>query len=188
MENGSQMPENITDSIGKGYIQIYTGNCKGKTTAALGLAFRAMGHGLKTYIGQFIKKHPYGEIESARMVSPYITIEQYGRGAFIHVSETISPEDIECARKGLATAIEAMMSGQYSIIVLDEILTACHFKLISQADILKIMSDKPCGVELVLTGRYAPADIIEAADLVTEMTEVKHYYQKGVPARPGIER
>jgi cob(I)alamin adenosyltransferase len=179
---------NVKDSIGKGYIQVYTGNCKGKTTAALGLAFRAMGHGLRTYIGQFIKKHPYGEIQSAQMVSPYITIEQYGRGAFIHVSETLSPEDIEYARKGLLKATEAMMSGAYSIVILDEILTACHFKLFSSSDILKIIYQKPCGVELVLTGRYAPADIIEAADLVTEMTEIKHYYQKGVPARSGIER
>jgi cob(I)alamin adenosyltransferase len=180
--------DEVSESIGKGYIQVYTGNCKGKTTAALGLAFRAMGHGLKTYIGQFIKKHPYGEIESARMVSPYITIEQYGRGAFIHVSETISYEDIEFARKGLLRAGDVIMSGEYSIIVLDEILTACYFKLVSESDILKLMSQKPAGVELVLTGRYATADIIEAADLVTEMTEVKHYYQKGIPARPGIER
>jgi len=180
--------ENDMESIGKGYIQVYTGNCKGKTTASLGLAFRAMGHGLKTYIGQFIKKHPYGEVESVGMVSPYITIEQYGRGSFIHVSETISQEDIEFARKGLARATGVMLSGEYNIIVLDEILTACHFNLISQADILRIMSEKPFGVELVLTGRYATADIIEAADLVTEMTEVKHYYQKGVAARPGIER
>ncbi len=180
--------ENDMESIGKGYIQVYTGNCKGKTTASLGLAFRAMGHGLKTYIGQFIKKHPYGEVESVGMVSPYITIEQYGRGAFIHVSETHSAEDIECARKGLARAASVMLSGEYNIIVLDEILTACHFKLVSSGDILEIISKKPYGVELVLTGRNAPADILEAADLVTEMTEVKHYYKKGVPARTGIER
>jgi cob(I)alamin adenosyltransferase len=188
MNNGGKMSANESGSIGRGYIQVYTGNCKGKTTAALGLAFRAMGHGLKTYIGQFIKKHPYGEIESARMVSSFITIEQYGKGAFIHVSETISPEDTECARKGLLRAGEVMLSGEYHIVVLDEILTACYFKLISSGDILKLLSQKPAGVELVLTGRYAPADIIEAADLVTEMREVKHYYQKGVPARPGIER
>ncbi len=182
------MPENTKDSIGRGYIQVYTGNCKGKTTAALGLAFRAMGHGLKTYIGQFIKKHPYGEIESVRMVSPYIIIEQYGRGEFIHVSDSLVAEDIEFARDGLSRATGVMLSGEYNIIVLDEILTACYFKLVSQSDILKIMSAKPSGIELVLTGRYAPAGIIEAADLVTEMTEIKHYYQKGVPARAGIER
>ena len=180
--------DNEIEPIGKGYVQVYTGNCKGKTTAALGLAFRAMGHGLKTYIGQFIKKHPYGEVESAKMVSPYITIEQYGRGAFIHVSETLSPEDIEFAEKGIARATAAMLSGEYNIIILDEILTACHFKLFSSSVILNIISQKPYGVELVLTGRYAPADIMEAADLVTEMTEVKHYYRKGVPARTGIER
>jgi cob(I)alamin adenosyltransferase len=147
-----------------------------------------MGHGLKTYIGQFIKKHPYGEIESAKMVSPYITVEQYGRGAFIHVSETLSAEDIEFAAKGLARATAVMLSSEYNIIILDEILTACHFKLFSAGDILEIISKKPYGVELVLTGRYAPAEILEAADLVTEMVEVKHYYKKGVPARTGIER
>lgn len=176
------------ETIGKGYVQIYTGNCKGKTTAALGLAFRAMGHGLKTYIGQFIKNHPYGEIQSARLVSDYITIEQYGRGCFIHAGNQPSEEDFAAARKGLSRAIDIVQSGGFNIVVLDEILTACHFRLVSPEDILKIISGKPDGLELVLTGRYAPGAIIAAADLVTEMKEVKHYYQQGVLARTGIER
>ncbi len=182
------MSPDATDLIGRGYVHVYTGNCKGKTTAALGLAFRAMGYGLKTYIGQFIKKHPYGEIESARMVSPCITIEQYGRGEFIHAGDIPSSEDIDAARRGLARAADIMLSGDYDIVVLDEILTACHFRLVSQSEILTFISRKPPGVELVLTGRYAPVKIIDAADLVTEMSEVKHYYRKGVPARAGIER
>jgi len=182
------MPPEILDSIGKGYVHVYTGNCKGKTTAALGLAFRAMGHGLKTYIGQFIKKHPYGEIESARMVPDYITIEQYGRGKFMHVKDSPSQKDIDAARMGLARASDVILSGDYNIVVLDEILTACHFKLVSSDDILALLSGKPDGLELVLTGRYAPAEIISRADLVTEMKEVKHYFHKGVPARTGIER
>jgi cob(I)alamin adenosyltransferase len=182
------MSSNTTPAIGKGYIQVYTGNCKGKTTAALGLAFRAMGHGLKTYIGQFIKGQEYGELKAAQMVSPYITIEQYGRGAFIHVSRSPEPVDVDCARQGLSKAAEAMLSGCYDIVVLDESLTACFFNLISPDDILTLMSQKPDGLELVLTGRYAPAEIISRADLVTEMVEVKHYFTQGVPARAGIER
>ncbi len=177
-----------TALIGKGYVQVYTGNCKGKTTAALGLAFRAMGHGLKTYIGQFIKGQEYGELKAALMVAPYITIEQYGRGAFIHVSGSPEPADVECARVGLTRAVAAMVSGCYDIVVLDESLTACFFNLISPDDILALISRKPDGMELVLTGRYAPAEIIKRADLVTEMVEVKHYFQRGVVARAGIER
>ena len=177
-----------TNPIGKGYIQIYTGDCKGKTTAALGLAFRAMGHGLKTYIGQFMKGQAYGELNAAKMVAPYITIEQYGRGEFVHVKSTPAAEDIDDAQKGLAKTREAMTSGMYSIIVLDEIFTACHFKLVSKEDIIAFMEKKPDGLELVMTGRYAPAESIEKADLVTEMKQIKHYYQKNVPARIGIER
>lgn len=177
-----------TDLIDKGYIQVYTGNGKGKTTAALGLAFRAMGHGMKTYIGQFMKGQRYGELESAGMVPPYITIEQYGRGQFIHVKPSPDREDIDSARSGMTKATGVLLSGDYNIVVLDEILTANHFGLISTDDILSLMKDKPSATELVLTGRYAPREVIDAADLVTEMVEVKHYYQKGVPARAGIER
>jgi cob(I)alamin adenosyltransferase len=176
-----------TDSIGKGYIQVYTGNCKGKTTATLGLAFRAMGHGLKTYIGQFMKSQPYGEVRAAAMGAPYITIEQYGKNGLIHVKPSPAEEDVKAAENGLAKARHRFLSGDYDIVVLDEIFTACYFRLISVKDILSLMADKPPGVELILTGRYAPRPVIEAADLVTEMREVKHYYQQGVAARTGIE-
>jgi len=171
----------------KGYVQVYTGNCKGKTTAALGLAFRAMGSGYRTYIGQFMKGQEYGELESARMTAPFITIEQYGRKDLVHVKDPPLPEDVRMAADGLARARLAMASGEYSIVVFDEILTARCFNLVSVATILEVIREKPDNVEMVLTGRYAPQEVIDAADLVTEMVEVKHYFMKGVGARRGIE-
>jgi cob(I)alamin adenosyltransferase len=174
--------------LGKGYVQVYTGNGKGKTTAALGLAFRAVGHGLKTYIGQFMKGQRYGELEAAKMTHPHITIEQYGRKGLIHVQKPPREEDVQMTKEGLKKGMRAMLSGKYDIVVLDEILTGCYFELISPGEILEMINRKPEGVELVLTGRYALPEIIEAADLVTDMREVKHYYQKGVVARDGIER
>jgi cob(I)alamin adenosyltransferase len=184
---GEEMPAEKKESIGKGYIQVYTGNCKGKTTATLGLAFRAMGYGLKTYIGQFMKSQPYGEVRAAQMVAPFITIEQYGKNGLIHVKPSPEKKDINAAQSGLARASDRLLSGDYNLVVLDEIFTAAYFRLIKVEDILALMADKPFGVELILTGRYAPKEVIEAADLVTEMLEVKHYFQKGIAARIGIE-
>ena len=171
----------------KGCVQVYTGNCKGKTTAAMGLAFRAMGSGFKTYIGQFMKGQEYGELHSAGMVKPYITIEQYGRKDLIHVTNPPLEEDVRMAQEGLSRARRAMLSGDYDIVVFDEILTARVFHLISTETILELLKERPDNVEVVLTGRYAPQEVIDAADLVTEMVEVKHYYSKGVSARRGIE-
>jgi cob(I)alamin adenosyltransferase len=172
----------------KGYVQVYTGNSKGKSTAALGLAFRAMGRGLKTYVGQFMKGQKYGELKSAEMCQPYITIEQYGKDTFIHVKNPPNAEDVQMAREGLAKAKKAMLSGEYDIIVFDEINTSHFFNLITTEEMLDVIKSKPDGVEVIFTGRYAPPEVIEAADLVTEMIEVKHYFEKGVPARDGIER
>ena len=174
--------------LDRGYVQVYTGNGKGKTTAALGLALRAAGHGLKTYIGQFMKGQHYGELEAAKLVKPYITIEQYGRPGWVHVHKPPKEEDVRLAQEGLRRAREAMLSGEYDIIVLDEITTAHYFELISLEDMLELIRSKPENVELVFSGRYAPQELIEIADLVTEMREVKHYYRKGIPARDGIER
>ncbi|HBQ28033.1 MAG TPA: cob(I)yrinic acid a,c-diamide adenosyltransferase [Desulfotomaculum sp.] len=171
----------------KGYVQVYAGNGKGKTTAALGLAFRAMGRGLKTYIGQFMKGQFYAELKSATMVQPYITIEQYGRKD-VHVQKPPGEEDIQLAQEGLSKARKAMLSGDYDLIIFDEINTAYFYQLISLNDMLNLIADKPDGVEIVFTGRYVPPEIIDQADLVTEMIEVKHYFQKGVYARDGIER
>jgi cob(I)alamin adenosyltransferase len=174
-------------SLGKGYIQVYTGNGKGKTTAALGLAFRAMGCGLKTYIGQFMKGQKYSELNAAMMVSNYITIEQYGKTEFTRVKEHPDTEDVRMAKAGLVKARKAMLSGKYDIVVLDEINTAHFFQLITVGEMLEFVTEKPEGVELIFTGRYAPKELIEAADLVTEMVEVKHYYRKGLVSRKGIE-
>ncbi|MFW6056360.1 MAG: cob(I)yrinic acid a,c-diamide adenosyltransferase [Chloroflexota bacterium] len=181
------MAEEKSARLEKGYAQVYTGNCKGKTTAALGLAFRAMGNGMKTYIGQFMKGQQYGELESARMVAPYITIEQYGKPELVHVVDPPLQEDIDMAQEGLRKARAAMMSGHYDIIVFDEILTAHCFHLISLEDMLELLKARPDCVEIVFTGRYAPQEVIDAVDLVTEMAEVKHYYSQGVCARRGIE-
>lgn len=173
----------------KGFIQIYTGNGKGKTTAALGLAVRAAGRGLKTYIGQFLKGQDYGELHSLKALSSFITIEQFGRKGFIHVTRgDPDQEDIDRAQKGLKKCLEAMLSGKYDIIILDEINVALDFKLISEKDIHNFLDKKPEKVEVILTGRYAPESISRRAHLVTEMKEIKHYYQQGIQARPGIEK
>ncbi len=172
----------------KGYIQVYTGNGKGKTTAALGVAFRAAGHKQKVYIGQFLKGQMYGELLSAKSFSPYITINQFGRRGFIHVTKDPDEEDIKKAKKGLKKCLEAMLSEKYRIIVLDEINVAVYFNLLTEKEVLEFLDQKPEKVEIILTGRYAPASFLKRADLVTEMKEKKHYYKKGVKAREGIEK
>jgi len=172
----------------KGYIQVYTGNGKGKTTAALGLALRAAGHGLRSYIGQFLKGQAYGELVSARKLAPWIIIEQFGRKGFVHVTENADEEDVRRARAGLEKCRRAMLSGRFTVVVLDEINVALHFRLLEEKDILSFLDQKPAQVEVVLTGRYAPPSLLRRADLVTEMKEKKHYYARGVRARLGIEK
>jgi len=171
-----------------GCIQVYTGNGKGKTTAALGLAFRAAGRGQRTYIAQFLKGQPTGEIEAARKLAPLILIEQFGREGFITVRDAPEDEDVSRAKAGLARALEAMLSGEFRIVVLDEINTAVHFNILLEPDVLAFIGQRPPDVELVLTGRYAPVAFIDRADLVTEMKEIKHYFDKGLRAREGIEK
>jgi cob(I)alamin adenosyltransferase len=181
------MSTNKQNPLGKGYVQVYTGNGKGKTTAALGLAFRAMGSGLKTYIGQFMKGQKYSELDAVKKVPDFITIEQYGDVNFTYTKDPPDPENVKSARAGLGKARQAMLSGRYNIIILDEINTAHFFHLITLAEMLNLIKEKPDGVELVFTGRYAPKELIEAADLVTEMVEIKHYYKTGMISRKGIE-
>jgi cob(I)alamin adenosyltransferase len=169
-----------------GLIHVYTGDGKGKTTAALGLALRAAGHGWRTYIGQFMKGQDYGERQAAAMLGGLLTIEQFGKPTFIHVGQA-TPEDARLAREGLAAARRAMLSGQYQIVVLDEVNVALYFELLTVQDVLDVIDDKPDGVELVLTGRRVPDEIVARADYVTEMQERRHPYQKGILARKGIE-
>jgi cob(I)alamin adenosyltransferase len=171
-----------------GFIQVYTGNGKGKTTAALGLALRAAGSGFKTYVAQFLKGQPTGEIEAAKRLSPLVRIEQFGREGFIMVKDGPEDEDVSRARAGLEKALQAMLSGDYRIVVLDEVNTAVHFRILPEKDVLDFLDKRPAGVEVVLTGRYAPDSFIDRADLVTEMKDVKHYYDRGVKAREGIEK
>ncbi len=170
----------------KGYVQVYTGDGKGKTTAALGLALRAVGAGLKVYIAQFVKGMHYSELISLDMLSEHITLKQYGRNCFINKDP--QKEDIQAAQEGLREVREVMNSGEYQVIILDEANIATLYDLFSVEDLLDIIKKKPEDVELVITGRRADPRIIEAADLVTEMKEVKHYYQNGISARDGIEK
>ncbi len=172
----------------KGYIHVYTGNGKGKTTAALGLALRAAGYGFRSYIAQFLKGQPYGEIEAVKKLGGTIVIEQFGRKGFIHITENPDEEDIARARHALKRSLEVMLSGKFQIIILDEINVAMYLGLLTEKEVLDFLAKKPESVEVVLTGRYAPASIVRRADLVTEMKEKKHYYQQGVRARKGIEK
>ena len=170
----------------KGYIQIYTGDGKGKTTAAFGLALRAAGAGLKVYIAQFVKGIEYSELKSVEKLSDLITLRQYGLGFF--VNRKPNEEDIRAAREGLKEVREIMCSGMYDLVILDEANIATYYDLFSIEDLLDFMRAKPENVELVITGRMADPRIIESADLVTEMKEIKHYYHSGVEARVGIEK
>lgn len=170
----------------KKYIQLYMGNGKGKTTAAIGLAVRAAGYGLKTYIGQFMKGWPYGELAALKNF-PLITIEQYGDENCIR-KEDVNENHIERARQGLEKILNAMHSGQYDILILDEINVAVWFGLLPVADVVAVLARRPETIEVVLTGRNAPKELIDAADLVTEMKEIKHYYTNGILARDGIDR
>ena len=168
----------------KGLVQIYTGNGKGKTTAALGLALRAAGAGFKVYIGQFIKNKAYSEIKALKNIKN-IKIEQYGRGCFI--KKKPKKIDIAYAEKGLSKARKNIVSGKYDVVILDEVNIALSLGLIKMKDIFNLIKHKPISVELVLTGRYCPRKLLKYAALVTEMKEIKHPYKKGIKARLGIE-
>jgi cob(I)alamin adenosyltransferase len=170
----------------RGLVQVYTGDGKGKSSAAFGLALRAIGRGLKVYIIQFIKGgFDYGELYIVDKL-PNLTLRAFGRGKFV-TEKPPAKVDIEFAEEALALAEKVVKSGEYDIVILDEINVALHLKLVEIEKVLEIVKKKPKHVELVLTGRHAPAEIVEAADLVTEMREVKHPYNKGFEARKGIE-
>jgi cob(I)alamin adenosyltransferase len=165
-------------------IQVYTGNGKGKTTAALGLALRAAGAGLSVYIGQFIKGRCYSELKALKKFKN-ITLEQFGRGCFIKIKP--SAKDIQLAKKGLERIRQVISRRKYDLVVLDEINIALHLKLLKLSDVASLIQRAPPNTELVLTGRYAHPKIIKLADLVSEIKERKHYFRRGVKARKGIE-
>jgi len=174
-------------SWNRGYVQVYTGEGKGKTTAALGLALRAAGHGLRTYVGQFMKGRPSGEHEAAKRLGGLITIETYGSGRFLDPAQPPDAGEAARAREGLGRARAAMLSGEYRIVVLDEVCVAIAFGLLTTAEVLAFVRERPEPVELILTGRQAPPELIEAADLVSDIHAVKHYFDRGAGAREGIE-
>ena len=169
-----------------GYVHVYTGDGKGKTTAAWGWALRAAGAGWKVFSGQFAKGMNYSELAALERFADLITIRQFGRPRFVDRE----PEwaDIDCAEQGLLECRSALVSGDYSLVVLDEANVAVALKLFSVDELVELMDAKPEHVELVITGRWAHYQVINRADLVTEMREVKHYYRQGVLARTGIEK
>lgn len=170
----------------KGYVQVYTGDGKGKTTAAIGQAVRAVGAGLTVFIAQFVKGMEYSELKALSRFAPQLVVRQYGRNAFIHSHPTA--EDFRLAREGYDEVVRLVRSGSYDLVILDEANIAVHFSLLTVDDLLALIDGKPDAVELIITGRKAHPRLIERADLVTEMQEVKHYYQQGVAARDGIEK
>lgn len=169
----------------QGYIHVYTGNGKGKTTAALGLSLRAAAAGKKVYIGQFVKGMHYSELDLLPTIAN-ITLKQYGRGCFIYTQPT--EEDYAAARAGLEEMAQILRSGEYDLVILDEVNIALYYGLFSFDDLKKALLQRAQQVEVVLTGRYAPQELIDMADLVTEMREIKHYYAQGIEARTGIEK
>lgn len=169
----------------QGFIQVYTGNGKGKTTAALGLALRAYGAGKSVFIGQFVKGKHYSELESIKKNLKEMVVKQFGLDCFI-VNEP-KKKDFIVANKGLNEMKKIIESGKYELIIMDELNIALYYRLFDLNKVLEILKQKPKHVEIVITGRYAHEKIIEIADLVTEMNEIKHYFQKGIQARTGIE-
>ncbi len=168
-----------------GYIHVYTGNGKGKTTAAFGLSLRAAGAGKKVFFAQFVKGKIYSEIEAVQKYLPQITVKQYGLECFIYNQP--EQKDIDAALIGLHEVELIIEQGLYNIVVLDEANIALYYKLFTVNQLLQILDKKHPETEIIITGRYAPTQIIDKADLVTEMREIKHYYNNGVQARQGIE-
>lgn len=165
-------------------IQVYTGCGKGKTTAALGLALRAAGAGLKVYIGQFVKGKYYSELNALKNIK-HIKVERFGTSCFIKKEPKL--KDIELAKGGLEKIKKIISRRIYDVVILDEINIALDLKLLKLKDVVNAIKKTPRKTELILTGRYAHPEILKMADLVSEIKEVKHYFTKGIKARKGIE-
>lgn len=172
----------------KGSIVVLTGEGKGKTTAALGMAMRAVGHGFRVAFLQFIKGGwKYGELEAAKRLQPELELEPLGEG-FVHVDPlNPDPHDVEVTRRAWDVCKEKILSGDYFMVVLDEINYVLSYGLLPIAEVLEVLRKRPDHVNVVLTGRDAPTELIELADLVTEMKEIKHPYRQGIISRKGIE-
>lgn len=170
---------------GKGYIQLYTGNGKGKTTAAFGLAVRALCAGKRVFIGQFVKSIKYNETRIESLFEKQLVIRQFGRGCFL--DHKPGKEDVFSASEGLRQCVEVLASAQWDLVVLDELTIAVYFGLLTDEEVLRALEQRASGTEVVLTGRYASEKLIEKADLVTEMCEVKHYYTQGILSRDGFD-
>jgi len=171
---------------GEGLVIVITGNGKGKTTAAFGQALRAIGQGYKVLIIQFMKGRKYGEYKAAQKYLPNLTIRLSGLDSFV-MRDNPAPADIELAQKGLKEAQKAIISGKYNMVILDEINVALDFKLIDLKEVVELIKNKPAGLDLILTGRYAAPQIKKLADTVSEVKEIKHHYRSGIKDRAGIE-
>jgi cob(I)alamin adenosyltransferase len=172
-------------SLEKGYIHLYTGPGKGKTTAALGLGLRAAGAGFKVYMVQFMKGRRYSELDAIQKLTNF-KFSQFGRDEFVS-KEKPAQIDIDFAQKGFLHAKDTIKSGKYDMLILDEINVAVDYNLISLNDVIKLIEQKPENIELVLTGRYAHPELVRLSDIVTEMLEIKHPYHQGIKARKGID-
>jgi cob(I)alamin adenosyltransferase len=176
----------LTKTNAKGLVQIFTGDGKGKTTAALGAVLRAAGHGLKISVIFFLKGDSSGGEYSSLSRFPNVKVTSFGLRQFIYKGE-VSTEEKKQAEAALSAAREAIVSGRFDLVVLDEINVAVYFKLLEVDEVIRLIKDKPPHVELILTGRNADKSLIEMADLVTEMVKIKHPFDKGIKARKGIE-
>jgi len=170
----------------RGLVIVITGNGKGKTTSAFGQALRAVGQGYKVFIMQFMKGRDYGEFVAAKKYLPRLTVRRSGLDSFV-MRDKPAPVDIELARQGFELAKKAIASGKYNMVILDEINVAIDFNLIPLEEMIRLITDKPPGLDLILTGRYAAKEIIKLADTVSEVKEIKHHYTSGIKDRAGIE-
>lgn len=176
----------VTSKLKNGLVLIITGNGKGKTTSALGQALRAIGHGYRVCMVQFMKGKQYGEIIAAEKYLPNFKVFQYGMDSFV-MRDKPAPIDVELAQQGLEIARRLIGSNEYDMVILDEINVAVDFKLIPLEEVLELVRTKPPGLDLVMTGRYAPEELRELADMVSEVQEIKHHYAAGIKSREGIE-
>jgi len=178
--------ESLTSIPKQGLIMVITGNGKGKTTSAFGQALRAVGQGYKVCVIQFMKGRKYGEVKAIEKHIPEIQIIQSGLDSFV-MRDNPAPVDVALAQKGLERAKEVVQSGEFDMVILDEINVAVDFNLISEEDLLQLVGKKKPEMSIIVTGRYASDKLIQMADLVSEVTEVKHHYNAGIKDQPGIE-